>query len=327
LPKNTLFELSLRPRFALASAVVAVGLGMTALHAFAPVAPATALPDLVMTVDPERQVAADLGTQETVAPRIEAVESLALAKRYDAQGYDWEAVIAGDSDVPRVAVKTLPKDLVHLQNVDLKKSLFFRTLLPMALQVNDEIEADRDRLLGLKAKRDAGEPLTSGETVWLARIAAKYESEPDSFEQLLRRVDGVPPSLVLAQAAEESGWGTSRFVREGNALFGQWTWSVDHRGIVPTERGDGETHKVRAFPSVKGAIAAYVHNLNTHPAYERFRLQRAVGASGYQLTATLDQYSERREKYVDTLRSIMSANRLAALDQAKLSEEIHLVSR
>lgn len=320
--KNTLYEMSLRPRFALASAAIAVGLGMTALRAFTPVVPATPLPTLAM-VEPDP--GASRGT--TVAAPVEAVESLALARRYEAQGYDWEAVIAGDSDVPRVSVKTLPKDLVHLQNVDLKKSLFFRTLLPMALQVNDEIVADRERLLDIKAKKDAGESLGRGEEAWLAKIATKYGAEPESFDKLLRRVDAVPPSLVLAQAAEESGWGTSRFVREGNALFGQWTWSDEHHGIVPGARQEGESHKIRAFPSVKGAISAYVHNLNTHPAYERFRLQRAMGASGYQLTATLDQYSERREKYVDTLRSIMSANRLAGLDQAKLSEEIHLVSR
>ncbi len=325
MPKDTLFEVSLRPRFALASAVVAVGMGLTAL-AVSPLNPAKPLPNLVV-VAPEPLVATAPGTSEAAAPAVIPTESLALAKRYEAQGYDWDAVVSGDTAVPRVSVKTLPKDLVHLQNVDLKKSLFFRTLLPMALQVNDEIEADRERLLGLKAKRDAGEDLSRAETSWLVKIADKYDGDPDSFEQLLRRVDGVPPSLVLAQAAEESGWGTSRFVREGNALFGQWTWSDGHHGIVPTERGDGETHKVRAFPSVKGAIAAYVHNLNTHPAYERFRIQRAMGASGYELTATLDQYSERREKYVDTLRTIMSSNRLASLDQAKLSEEIHLVSR
>ncbi len=144
---------------------------------------------------------------------------------------------------------------------------------------------------------------------------------------MLRRVDGVPPSLVLAQAAEESGWGTSRFVREGNALFGQWTWTDDHRGIVPAEREEGESHRIRAFSSVKGAIQAYVRNLNTHPAYDRFRLQRALGASGYDLTATLDKYSERGLKYVETLRTIMQSNRLIALDQARLSREILVVRR
>jgi len=327
LPKVTLFEVSSRPRVVVASAIVALGLGMWALNAIAPATPGASLPHVAMLgSEPHGAPVIDDG-DATVAAPVKAVESLALAERYDAEGYDWDAVIAGDSDVPRVAVRSLPKDLVHLQDVDLKKSLFFRTLLPMALQVNDEIAADRDHLLNLKAKREAGEALSRSETAWLTRIAGKYKAEPADFETLLRRVDGVPPSLVLAQAAEESGWGTSRFVREGNALFGQWTWSDKHRGIVPSARGEGETHKIRAFASVKGAIAAYVHNLNTHPAYERFRIQRAMGASGYQLTATLDQYSERREKYVDTLRTIMNANRLAALDRAKLTEEIHLVSR
>lgn len=324
MPKDTLFEVSLRPRFALASAVVAVGLGLTALRVLAPVAPTTSLPHLAMVVEPEREVATGPGAEETAAPPVVPTESLALAKRYDAQGYDWDAVLSGDSDVPRVAVKTLPKDLVHLQNVDLKKSLFFRTLLPMALQVNDEIVADRERLLELKAKINADEDLSHGETAWLKRIAAKYDADPENFEQLLRRVDGVPPSLVLAQAAEESGWGTSRFVREGNALFGQYTWNDDHNGIVPADSGNDSSHRVRAFNSVQAAIAAYVHNLNTHAAYERFRALRAKGVSGYDLVASLKNYSVRGSDYVDTIRLIMRANHLDAVDQAELGGEIQV---
>lgn len=324
----TLINLSSRPRIAIASALVAAALGVAALYAFSPAAPA-AQPRVAVLPDPDRDALIGGGPAVTPAPvpAVVPTESLALARRFDAQGYDWDAILDGESDVPLVAVKAFPKDLVHLQDVDLKKSLFFRTLLPMALQVNAEIDAERRRLIAIKAEVDSGKAPSRADSLWLKALAAKYGTAADDFAALLLRVDGVPPSLMLAQAAEESGWGTSRFAREGNAVFGQWTWSDDHDGIVPAARGAGENHKIRAFPSVKSAISAYVRNLNTHPAYERFRLQRALGATGYELTATLDRYSERREKYVDTLRTIMNANRLAALDGAKLSDEIQLVSR
>jgi len=316
---TTFPDVSARPRVALAFAAAAVALGLGTLAAVAPPAPQAKL----AVIESVREVR----TAKAVAPRIVPEESLALAARFEAEGYDWDEVVAGNQEVPSLVMKSLPKDLVHLQNVDLKKSLFFRTLLPLALQINADIEADRKHLISLKAKADAGEPLSARDSRWLADLARAYKTEPSNVEELLLRVDGVPPSLMLAQAAEESGWGTSRFVREGNALFGQWTWSDTHSGIVPADREEGETHKIRAFGSVKGAIAAYVRNLNTHTAYERFRLQRALGASGYDLTATLDKYSERGPKYVETLRSIMQANRLAALDQARLSKEILVVRR
>ncbi|MBN2752482.1 MAG: glucosaminidase domain-containing protein [Rhodospirillaceae bacterium] len=312
-------DLSTRPRVALAAAVLASTLGFGALLVSAPPAPLAKL----SVIENVREVR----TAKAVAPRVVPEESLALAARFDEEGYDWDAVLAGSRDVPALDVKRLPKDLVHLQNIDLKKSLFFRTLLPLSLQINAEIEADRRRLLTIKASVDAGEALSHQDQAWVGRLARAYKSESSHLDELLLRVDGVPPSLMLAQAAEESGWGTSRFVREGNALFGQWTWSDVDTGIVPSSREDGETHKIRAFSSVKGAAAAYVRNLNTHPAYERFRLQRALGASGYDLTATLDKYSERGIKYVETLRSIMQANRLAALDSAQLSHEVLVVRR
>ena len=320
MPKPTFIDLSERPRFALTAAALGCVVGLTtALVAAAPPAPQPRL----IVIENVREVR----TAKAVAPRVVPEESLALAARFDAEGYDWEAVIAGNRDVPSLVLKALPKDLVHLQNVDLKKSLFFRTLLPLALQVNADIEADRSRLLGIKARIDAGQEPSRRDLAWMDGLARDYKAPGGDAEELLRRVDGVLPSLVLAQAAEESGWGTSRFVREGNALFGQWTWTDGERGIVPSDREEGETHKIRAFSCIKGAIHSYVRNLNTHPAYERFRLQRALGASGYDLTATLDKYSERGTKYVDTLRSLMQSNRLIALDQARLSREILVVRR
>ncbi len=319
MPGPNFIDLSERPRFAFSAAALGCALGLVSLLVVAPPAPLAKL----TVIEEVREVR----TARAVLPHVEPEESLALAARFDAEGYDWEEVISGRLEVPSLVLKTLPKDLIHLQNVDLKKSLFFRTLLPLVLQVNADVEADRDRLLALKSRVDAGQAPSRRDQAWLDGLARDYKLDSPDVEELLRRVDGVPPSLVLAQAAEESGWGTSRFVREGNALFGQWTWDEGHRGIVPSEREAGESHKIRAFSSVKGAISAYVRNLNTHPAYERFRLQRALGASGYDLTATLDKYSERGTKYVETLRTIMQGNRLSALDQARLSREVLVVRR
>jgi Bax protein len=320
LPGPKLIDLSERPRVALTAAALGCSLGLISLLAVAPPAP---LPRLTVIEDVR-----EVRTVQPVLPRIVPEESLALAARFDAEGYDWEEVVSGRREVPALVLKALPKDLMHLQNLDLKKSLFFRTLLPLALQVNADIAAERTRLLAVKAHVESGKPPSRRDQAWLDNMVRDYKLAALDFEELLLRVDGVPPSLVLAQAAEESGWGTSRFVREGNALFGQWTWDDDDRsGIVPSEREAGEFHKIRAFSSVKGAISAYVRNLNTHSAYERFRLQRALGASGYDLTATLEKYSERGPKYVGTLRNIMQSNRLMALDQARLSREVLVVRR
>jgi Bax protein len=271
-------------------------------------------------VDPDRRADVPASPRNPTA----APESQALAERFDAHGYDWESILSGDASVPEVSVRTLPKDLVHLRDTDLKKSLFFRSLLPAALQVNREIEAARDRLRDLKSDLDRGARLDPVDDAWLAAIAESYGGDPNDLDGLLLRVDAVPPSLVLAQAAEESGWGTSRFVREGNALFGQYTWNDAHDGIVPSDNAGDGSRRVRAFTNVKAAIAAYVHNLNSHPAYERFRARRASGASGYDLVASLKSYSVRGSDYVETIRVIMRANRLDAVDQAELTGEVQV---
>jgi len=296
-----------------------MGLYAAAMCGFAaPTAAASQLESLAMAeAPPAAAAAAPTPTKSAAAP-----EARALAARFEAHGYDWDSVLTGDP-VPDFTVRTLPKDLARLRDVELKKSLFFRALLPATLQVNRDIEVDRERLLDVKAKRDRGVALDAIDRAWLSALAVDYGGDLSDLGDLALRVDGVPPSLVLAQAAEESGWGTSRFVREGNALFGQYTWSDDHDGIVPAEANDGN-RRVRAFASVKGAVAAYIHNLNSHSAYERFRLRRASGASGYELAASLKNYSVRGEDYVDTLRIIMRANNLSAVDEAELSDEIQI---
>jgi Bax protein len=156
-------------------------------------------------------------------------------------------------------------------------------------------------------------------------MSERYRVERGDIAALLLRVDAIPPSLALAQAAEESGWGTSKFARRGNALFGQWTTSSDV-GIVPARRDAGKTHKIKAFKSLQDSIAAYMRNLNVHRAYREFRQarhslrRRGRALDGLRLAAGMTRYSERAEKYVETLRIIINVNRLNLFDAAQLED-------
>lgn len=206
-----------------------------------------------------------------------------------------------------------------------RKLWFIKTVTPLVIHANERILRDRLRIEILKVYTDAGIELDRSEAQWLNRIARRYKLAKLDFKALLRRVDIVPPSLALAQAAEESGWGRSRFAREGNALFGQRVYR-GKSGIVPKERAEGEVYRVRAFDSALHAVRAYKHNLNTHSAYEVFRRQRADmrrrwgWLDGYVLAGGLLRYSERREAYLDAIRTIMRGNGLGVLDLLQAAE-------
>ena len=149
----------------------------------------------------------------------------------------------------------------------------------------------------------------------MTKLASGYGVPKTDLTELRRRVDVVPASLALAQGAEESGWGTSRFARLGNAVFGQRTFQKGD-GLVPLRREQGQRHEVKSFNNLYRSVRAYVWNLNTHAAYEKFREKRAsfrfrgLPPDGYELTETLDRYSERGENYIQTIRTIIQLNRL-----------------
>lgn len=243
--------------------------------------------------------------------------------------YTPESWAAGNRAVPRLYLTSIPTRWRHRTAKSLpvtrKKQLFFRLISPGALRANELVAADRARLVKLA---NGAEQLAPDDVLWLENLAARYRlrgeraAVPEAIEELMLRVDVVPPSLVLAQAAEESGWGTSRFADVGNALFGQWAWDD---GIVPLERREemGEYYVAR-FETPLDSIRAYMRNLNTHRAYRRLRARRAElraagePPSGWELARTLTSYSERGEDYVRTLHSIMRANNLEAVDRAYL---------
>ncbi|MEM7563965.1 MAG: glucosaminidase domain-containing protein [Pseudomonadota bacterium] len=195
-----------------------------------------------------------------------------------------------------------------------RKSAFIDFLTPIVESRNQEIQRDRERLLKLSVKLESGKNLSLTERSLVNALADEYAlQDPDSLtakdkvRQLLLRVDQVPLVLVLVQAAKESGWGTSRFARQGNNLFGQWCYTKGC-GLVPSNRSQGAKHEVRVFDSVEAAISAYLHNLNTGRAYRKLRDIRAAlhqsrkRPDAISLADGLLFYSQRRQAYVDEVK-------------------------
>ena len=217
----------------------------------------------------------------------------------------------------------MPSDIVMVKSPAERKQLFIKLALPLILHANERIAADRELLITLRGKIERSSA-TPREQAWLDGLAERYGLETPDLDTLLRRVDVIPPSLALAQGAEESGWGTSRFVREGNAIFGQRTFDKG-AGLVPSRRDSGANHEVKTFNGLMASVASYMTNLNTHGAYDEFRRiragQRASGdVDSYSLAGALDRYSERGEAYIKTIRSIIDKNDLRSYDRASLGK-------
>ncbi len=242
-------------------------------------------------------------------------------------GYEIDGVRT-HGEVPRLFLASLPSDLRELAGVSKRKITFIKSTLPLILHVNELILQDRARLKSIHKRVTQSAEISADNKAWLEEIAELYGADRPDPEALLRRVDIIPPSLAIAQAAEESGWGTSRFAREGNALFGQRAYRAHEKGIVPHDRGEGEAFKVRAYDHLIDGVKAYVHNLNSHFAYKDFRAARAAMRAetdvvdGYHLAGALQRYSERGADYISTIRLIMRANTLTVFDRARLGNSV-----
>jgi Bax protein len=272
-----------------------------------------------------RQSSAETDPTDTQVARFASATVDQLESRFERHNYTLETVRADQAEVPRIVPQTVPSDLKEIQQVDRKKQVFLQMVLPLVLMVNERLTEQRDRLQELSAMINRGEAPAPTQQAWLDEMYASYKVDAGEIGALIKRVDVVPPSLALAQAAIESGWGTSRFAREGNALFGQWVWGDDAKGIVPEGRESGKTHKVRAFDTPLEAVAAYIKNLNTHRAYRKLRTMRSdlrdqgAGINGLTLAGGLEAYSEKGMAYVKLVRGIISANELRPLDRARLA--------
>ncbi len=216
-------------------------------------------------------------------------------------------------------------DFANIIDVEARKQAFFDFLRPLIAEENRYYQRERDRLLAIVAKVEAGERLNAGDRKKLAQWTKTFSLEKtltleEKLDILLRRINTIPESMVLAQAAMESAWGQSRFAQEANNYFGQWCFRPGC-GLVPRERSAGARHEVRKFRSVRDAVSAYFININTHRAYRALRNQRLTleesgeEISGHVLVGNLKNYSQRGQQYVDELRLIIQGNGLEESDE------------
>ena len=239
-------------------------------------------------------------------------------------GFQVASVREGDALVPRLFPTAMPQDMAEIDQVAEKKRIFIMVMLPLVLAANENILSDRVQLLYLKSSVDMGQELSVADKAWLNDLAELYYVDDVDLDTLVARVDVIPPSLVLAQAALESGWGTSRFAHEGNAVFGQRSWNEDD-GIVPEARRSDETHVVKSFDGLKDSVLAYLVNLNRHGAYRHLRQIRTALHSenlpldGWSLAAGLDDYAEEAD-YIELVRSVIRFNKLTDFDSARLTD-------
>ncbi|MDA7472031.1 glucosaminidase domain-containing protein [Candidatus Pelagibacter bacterium] len=220
--------------------------------------------------------------------------------------------------VKPINLDLLPKEIGKIENTKKRKDLFIQIILPLVIDENNSIKLDRIKLFSILNKSKN----TKTEQEWLNIKFKQYGVVNKDLSTLKIRMDEVPVSMAIAQAAKETGWGTSRFAQEGNALFGQWTWSGE--GIKPADAEDDSTHKVMRFKVLQASVKAYQRNLNTHSSYKDFRSARAeLRDEGKKLdsmilTEYLDKYAETGKEYVKILQQIIRQNDLTDFDDAKL---------
>ena len=222
----------------------------------------------------------------------------------------------------------LPKDLNTIRSTKKKKETFLKILLPLIVAENEKIESDKKYLLKILKKNGSPE-----NQKWINKKYKEYKVAKRDINELIMKMDIIPISIALAQAAKESGWGTSRFALEGNAIFGQWTWKGD--GIEPLEKEGDANHKILKFPLLRASVKAYITNLNTHNGYIDFRKKRFElrkqnkSLLSSELIDELDNYAQTGKEYTKVLRQIIEQNDLdefekVTIDDLKEKKELKL---
>ena len=220
--------------------------------------------------------------------------------------------------VKPINIDLLPNEIKSIENTRERKELFIQIILPLILEENQKIRLERKTLFSILNKNINSEE----EKNWLKSKFKQYGVINRDLTTLKIRMDEVPVSLAIAQAAKETGWGTSRFAQEGNALFGQWTYSGE--GIKPAGSDKDDTHKVMKFKILKASVRAYQRNLNTHKSYREFRKVRAIQRDVFgtlnsiELVNYLDKYAETGNEYIKILKKIIEQNKLKDFDDAKI---------
>lgn len=274
-----------------------------------------------LAATPAPVAAAPVQQQQQPQPRPAVTKSLAggiegVGRFFDQNGYTLDAIRQG-RPVPPVFARRLPRDMNN--NVPMNKDVFLRLMVPIALKVNEEIAAERATI-----ERSGYRGPIPGAPEAVRRLALKYDIQSNTTN-LLQRVDVLPVSLILAQAGLESGWGTSRYVQQGNALFGQRVWDASTPGMTPSDRGADQSHRVRTFSSLEDSTRSYAMNLNTNRAYLELRRTRAALRqtgripTAQDLIPRLQNYSEDASYYASALNTVVNDGRLTDFDRSRLS--------
>ena len=259
----------------------------------------------------------DVLVEETPTNDDERLNAIILQELFKTINYNLKD-IRKNKVVKPVDLRFLPKELKNIENIKERKNLFIKIILPLIIEENDKILNDRKALFSILNKNSNSEV----ELNWLNLKFKQYGVKNKDVLSLKIRMDIIPTSLTIAQAAKETGWGTSRFAIEGNALFGQWTYSGS--GIKPLKANDDENHKVMKFQILKASVRAYHRNLNTHSSYKKFRMQRAEARDNDEnldsilLADYLESYAETGTEYVKILKKIIIQNSLKDFDDAIL---------
>ncbi len=212
----------------------------------------------------------------------------------------------------------LPKELKNIESPKKRKKLFIKIVLPLIIEENLKIRFDRKKLFEILNKNNT----STRDKGWLELKFKQYGIKNNDLAKLKIRMDEIPVSLAIAQAAKETGWGSSRFAQEGNALFGQWTWSGE--GIKPLEVEKDKKHKVAKFKILKASVRAYQRNLNTHSSYKEFRIERAIQRDNdkkldsLKLVNFLEKYAETGKEYTEVLKKIIIQNSLTDFDDVDI---------
>ena len=220
--------------------------------------------------------------------------------------------------VKPVDIDLLPSEIKKIENTKKRKAMFIKIILPLVLKENNKIRVDRKRLFAILNKSSNSDI----EKKWLEKKYKQYGARYNDLSTLKIRMDEIPASLAIAQAAKETGWGTSRFAQEGNALFGQWTWSGE--GLKPKNADKDKGHKVMKFQILQLSVRAYLRNLNTHASYKDLRKVRAEHRNldkpldSIILATHLEKYAETGNQYIDVLQKIIQQNNLKDFDDARL---------
>jgi Bax protein len=255
--------------------------------------------------------------KEFVLPDLNLKTETVLSLFEDVE-YDLKKV-RKDKLVKPIYFTQFPKDLDEISSVQLKKETFIKIVLPLVVAENQKILDDKYKLDKIISKKNTNDK----EKFWIRQKLKEYKITNGNMDELMKRMDIIPVSIAIAQAAKESGWGTSRFALEGNAIFGQWTWNG--RGIAPLDRAKNKNHKILRFPILRASVKAYKNNLNTHKSYKEFREVRSKLrgkrrlVTGKKLIHTLDNYAETGAEYTKILKQMIDQNSLEEFENVKLT--------